>query len=201
MDDRRSRAGVRALHRALQHVPAGAAVYYIGVMLSRQPPTVRVCLAGLHGERLYDYVRRIGWPGSEARLREALGAITAVSTRGSRVAPATLVHVDIADTIQPVMGIEYVFNRRRQLHGTISEQPLLDRLVTAGLCTPAKRDALHAWSGWSIDHWAGECWPSVVVRRVNHLKLVHGSQGEMTAKIYLSVHHRFLQGLSGVRAA
>jgi hypothetical protein len=81
--------------------------------------------------------------------------------------------------------MEYPLARAPQLRGEIAEQALLDLLERRALLGPADRLALYEWIGYQEEIRAHELWPSVTVRRVNHLKLTVAAEGAPTLKLYL----------------
>jgi hypothetical protein len=151
---------------------------------------------GLEPDHVLPYLRTVRWPGDE---REVAGAIRLlVADRdASMPRPSILVQMDIGREVEPRLGIELAFARRPQLRGAIAESSLLNRLVTLGLCTPAKREALASWPAYEIRTLRHELWPSLVVRRVNHVKIVLDRERPMSAKSYLCIHHAFRAGVDG----
>jgi hypothetical protein len=87
--------------------------------------------------------------------------------------------------------LEYVLARRSQLRGVLAETEFLARLVKMGLCSDEKRAALFEWPGWGWDSMPHECWPSVVVRRVNHVKVLWDVDAPVAAKAYLCFCHEW----------
>ena len=157
----------------------------IGVLLPRDASTIRLCVLGLRGAELGVYLESIAWPGclvSVDRVRRALAG----PDGGGPI--LSLVHLDVRGAVLPRVGIEYRFARRPQVRGIVQERPFFDRLVELGLCTIAKRDAVLAWPGIAADVLRHERWPSVVGRRLNHVKIVHDGR-RLLAKAYLRVVH------------
>jgi hypothetical protein len=100
-----------------------------------------------------------------------------------------LLHLDVAGDVGHRVGIEYVFSRSEQLRGHVAETGFLDHLEALGLCSPAKRSGLSAWAGYSTERLPHELWQSLLVRRLNHVKLVLSPDAPPQAKAYLSFHH------------
>ncbi|HKG94394.1 MAG TPA: hypothetical protein VKA84_20950 [Gemmatimonadaceae bacterium] len=174
------------LRPCLDALPAGAFVIYLGVMLSRAgadaSPPVRVCAMGVKGPALANYLRAAGWPGDPHEIARVAAELAP--------AGAAMVHLDVgAAGVAPALGLELTFARRPQLDGVLAEAGLLDALAARGLCAAEKRDALAAWPGYRVETLPHELWPSVVVRRLNHVKVVCGPEGAREAKAYLCVHH------------
>jgi hypothetical protein len=179
-----TRARVRGV---LDRRPAGAAVPYVGVMLSRARPAVRVYLSRLAGRVVPGLLHELGWPddqGAEAeRVMEAL--------RGLGAPEVGALHLDVLEgALLPRLGVEYTFERRSQMRGRLEERAFLDRLTEAGLCEPERRDALLAWPGYELVRLRHELWTSILARRVNCVKLVHEPDREPQMKAYLLAFHQ-----------
>ncbi len=182
---------VRALHGCVGELPAGAHVSYLGSFAPRGTDAVRVCLVGIGEDVLPAYLARIGWPGDPGALAELLRSVGEADGRRLHPGPGML-HLDVGgDGVQPRIGLEYVLERGGQIRGRLRETEFLDRLVELGLCTAAKRDGLLAWPGYSFENFAHELWPSLVKRRVNHVKLVYEEGRPPGAKGYLCAFSEF----------
>jgi hypothetical protein len=88
-----------------------------------------------------------------------------------------MLHVDVAGGPLPRAGVELALAREPQPRGRLVETAFLQRLVEMGLCLPERRDALLAWPGARYCTLPHELWESVMVRRVNCIKLVSGPAG------------------------
>ncbi|HEX8691488.1 MAG TPA: hypothetical protein VF746_03540 [Longimicrobium sp.] len=182
------RAALRRVYRCL---PGGATVLYAGCLLPRGTRALRVCPVEVSARDLPAFLRAAGWPGPYAPLEAALAQLSAVR-EGAPARDAALVHLDLdAGGVLGRLGLEYVFGRRTQVRGEICEAAFLDHLVGAGLCTAQERDAMAAFPGAAREQLPHELWKSLVVRRVNHVKLVFDA-GRVEAKAYLCLHNRFL---------
>lgn len=164
-------------HRAASVLLArrGAAlqVPYVGVMAPREVPAVRVYYRGPRAGEVAAALQAAGWPGDRALLEETIAALTAVPS-----APAVgMLHVDVAGEPLPRAGLELALAREPQVRGRLVETAFLDRLVEMGLCLPERRDGLLAWPGTRRCTLPHELWESVMVRRVNCIKLVSGPGG------------------------
>lgn len=173
----------RRLSSLLAALPASAAVLYAGVMLARDTSATRLCIMGLMRTQLLDYLRAVHWAGNMDQL-DALMASLADASGGGQEQPA-IVHLDAGASLGGSVGLEYPLARQPQLAGEIAESALLDNFATRGLLTPAHRRALREWVGWEQRTMAHELWPSVIVRRVNHVKLVLSANGALGVKLYL----------------
>lgn len=178
---------IHRLRTCVERLPPGAVVKYLGLMLPRPSPAVRVCLSRVSGDGLDRCLRDVGWTGSLPAIADLMRHMADVPS-GAAVPRIGLVHLDVADRVLPQLGIEYVFEPRRQLDGGLEERAILDRLVALGLCSSAKRDALVDWPGHSIAELSHEMWPSILVRRLHCVKVVHGDGGTASVKAYLGLN-------------
>lgn len=170
-------------------LPAGASVPYAGVLLPRGSGTVRLCVTGLTDRQLIEYLAEIAWPGDLHALADELARV-AVERRDAAMPEAALLHIDVGRRVSARIGLEYVCARTNQAHGLLRETAFLDALVARSLCTPRHRQALAGIAGVERRVLPHELWPSYLIRRVNHVKLVFGADGAVQAKGYLSVHHK-----------
>ncbi|HET6763772.1 MAG TPA: hypothetical protein VFH27_08865 [Longimicrobiaceae bacterium] len=175
----------RGLDRCWASLPPGAHAPHVGAMLSRGAPSLRVCVTGAAREEVPGFLADAGWPGDAAALARLLSELE----HDGAPEPA-MVQVDMAGSANARVGIEYALDRAPQASGALPRGAFLDALVRRGLCAPAKRAALAEWPGAALHELAHQLWPSVVSRRVNHVKLVLGASGPVEAKAYLSVDHR-----------
>jgi hypothetical protein len=176
-----------ALRRCIGALPPHALLLFAGFMLARDTDAVRVCVMGLSRSELASYLRGIDWTGAIARVA-GLTELLARDEYGGQTQPA-IVHLDVAEAPRASIGMEYPFARQPQLTGTLAERALLEALVSRGLITAPQRDSLRAWLGYDRRTMPHEVWPSLLVRRVNHVKLVLRDDGTEEAKIYLCAEH------------
>lgn len=182
--DARTRA---RLGEVLERRPAGAAVPYAGVMLSRPRQAVRVYLSRVPGAAVPGLLNEAGWPEDQGRM-----AAEVVGTMRDAGAPEVgMLHLDVLEgALLPRLGVEYTLDRHAQIRGRIAEQAFLDALAERGLCEPARRDALAAWPGYELRTLRHELWPSLLARRVNCIKLVHEPDRVPQMKAYLLAFHQ-----------
>ncbi len=182
---------VQAIRRCAEELRAGAYVSYLGSFAPRGTDAVRVCVVGIGEDALPGYLARVGWSGDPRALHHFLRETGTADGRRLHPGPGML-HLDVdGDAVQPRIGLEYVLERGGQIRGRLHETGFLDRLVELGLCTAAKRDGLLAWPGYSFEDFAHELWPSLVKRRVNHVKLVYEEGRTPQAKAYLCAFSGF----------
>jgi hypothetical protein len=158
-------------HSAL---PPEGTVFQVGVMLSRNLPGVRVCVANVRTAGIGAYLAGIGWPGPVDELARMLGPLSSFPV-------LMALGLDVGPAILPRIGVEYYPEWERRPWIDPRWMALLDHLVAAGLCTPQKRDALLAWPGRT---YARFLWISTVLRGLNHVKLVYQPGTSLCAKAY-----------------
>lgn len=175
----RSAAAVRDCVAAL---PPGARLFQAGTMLARTPAAVRLCVSGLDPGAIPAYLRASGWPGPTAAVRRLLADLLGDADR-------VAVHLDVVDGLLPRIGLEAALDGNRELTGGHERRwsLLLDRLVAHGLCRPAKRDGIAAWSGRARVQLPHKPWPTVLYRGLSHTKLTREASGAVTAKGYIGV--------------
>ncbi|HEX3789700.1 MAG TPA: hypothetical protein VHW44_17675 [Pseudonocardiaceae bacterium] len=194
------RAGAPApldlVSRCVGELPPGARLLSLGLMFSRPTDAVRVCLADLRADDVPAYLARIGWAGSAELLR-------AVGDRLAGFTSTVALALDVDSVVRPRLGVEYHLEvRGGRLRGSVERwAPFLDRLVTDGLCAPHKRDPLLACIGFDRDPtgWPAELRAaaqrhgpdvlSVLMCRLNHVKVVVEPGRPTEAKAYLQLTH------------
>ena len=181
-----------SLGRQLQHcfdaLPEHADVPSVGLADPSRWADVRLCVAGLRNADLAVYLRALRWPGDA----EAVAADHAALSARLDPSPETisLLHLDVSAGVGARVGVEYLLSRSEQRHGQIRETSFLDALVERG-GDPARRAALEHWPGQNVCTLPHEIWPSLVRRRVNHVKVVHEPRGAQLIKVYFSLSHAF----------
>lgn len=189
----------QVLFRCINALPPGAHVFQVGLMLSRPTEMVRLCLRGIAGGQLVDYLQQIGWPGDASALQ---AHVMELATFVDRVD----LDLDIGEVgIAPKIGLEcYLF---QQPKFQPKWQKFLDYLVATGLCLPQKRDGLLAYPGHVREKNYRDQWPShllnlskflgsnhesVFMRGLHHIKLAYQEQAIHEAKAYCWVTHQLI---------
>jgi hypothetical protein len=186
------------LRLCVDALPNGAKVEHIGAMLSRPGEVLRVIVGGIPPQQFSDYLLQIGWHDSTQTIS------TLVSTLSDLVDEIHFLSFDIGDTIYPRVGLEFFLNKQPE-HEPRWEL-FLERLVEMGLCTPAKKNALLAWSGLSQKADDPQLWPknltlgdrllgsrasSIFLRTINHIKIVYQPGIPLEAKAYVMFGHHW----------
>jgi hypothetical protein len=174
-----------SLRRALGALPPGTAVPYVGVMLARGGGLLRLYVALRDEGEWTVLLRTVEWPGCARTLITALTGLSAASPSGIGMG-----HIDFGYETSPRVGFEFTLDRRSQLRGQVRESALLDVLVAQNLCSPAKMDALHRWPGYERGVLPHQLWESILIRRVNCIKVVALGHRIIEAKGYLLGYHR-----------
>jgi hypothetical protein len=171
--------GGPARHDVLEHcigaLPPNGWLHGVAAMLGRGERNPRLGL-WVPRWRLHEYTARLGFP----ELGDALLEITCdfPDARG----PFVELALDLAEAVSPRVGIEFTVER-----DAAATRSLLARLVARGLCSEAKAEAVRRWGGSETVALRGVDWPCTLVRQVSHLKLVLEAEGELQAKVYLTV--------------
>jgi Rps23 Pro-64 3,4-dihydroxylase Tpa1-like proline 4-hydroxylase len=187
------------LFRCINALPTGAYVFQIGLMLSRRSEMVRICLRGIAGSHLSDYLQQVRWSGSTAALQ---AQVMEIATYVDRID----LDLDIGETgVASRIGLEcYLF---QQPKFQPKWQAFLDYLVNAELCLPQKREALLSYPGhvreknhrtqWpthllNLSKFLGNNHESVFMRGLHHIKLVYQDERVQEAKAYCWVTHQMV---------
>lgn len=175
-------AAQRALILAcLDALPAPATLLYVFNLGARGSDAVRLEIFGLEPAGMLSYLQGMA-PETAPALAEVIPLFAGVER----------LHLsfDVTDVILPRIGIEGSFPRQP------SREPrwasFFEELVRRGLCSPDKRDALLAWTGYDTFWTAPERWPvaalgpaGACIRLLSHVKVVCAPDREPEAKAYL----------------
>ncbi len=187
------------LNRVLAVAPLRRHLFQVGFMLAREAGGVRLVAAVPSAEDLLETLAACGWPGDAVAARDL--AQTAFA-----VADTVALHLDVGESVAPVLGLEIVFEARREPRREPRWAVLLDGLVAGGLCTPGKRAGMLAYAGYDTSAASGLPFPpslaaaaaargpgviSMWVRKLFHVKLVSRPDRALEAKGYLSVTHHW----------
>jgi hypothetical protein len=162
----------------------------------------RLCVRDLDARRRSDYLSAVGWPGDTGQLNATIAEVGEHWVGNEHLDEAVL-HLDVGRSeVGAKLGLEYHFERLPQLRGELAETGFLSYLEQRGLCSASKHQALLSWPGYQVKTLKHELWPSLITRRVNHLKLVFDHQHLSEIKCYLCVTHSYHQDAgSGAGAA
>jgi hypothetical protein len=181
--------------RCLNLLPPGARMFQVGLMLSRASSLTRLCVRGVSPTQILEYLQALDYDTSSGQLHALLELLSPMVERID-------LDMDVSDRILPKIGLECY------LPGdTFAIHQFLNHLVSCGLSTPAKAEALEAWRGVAHERSNPEIWPrdllalssllggrahSVFARWLHHVKIVYQPGLPLQAKAYLAVQHLWL---------
>ncbi|MEL7357902.1 MAG: hypothetical protein AAFN40_15190 [Cyanobacteria bacterium J06560_6] len=186
------------LKQCLNALPKGATLANIGVWLGRPHQAIRLTVKEIQFEQLPTYLEHVGW-------QDPTQAFSTYISTLSPFVDTLAIAIDIDPTVHPRLGLECFATN--QFHDQTRWKCFIDHLVQTGLCTPAKRNALLAWSGFIQRSDCPELWPanltygdllaetnavSVFWRRINHIKIVYEPGQPLLAKAYLAFGHQWI---------
>ena len=183
------------LRRCYEGLPEGGKIASLGAMLSRENQALKLGVKEISTQQLLDYLEQIGWQDMTDRLSPLLLML-------SEFVDKIGLDVEIGDTVYPRIGLECYFEK--QPFSEPRWDVFLDRLVTLGLCTAAKKDALLAWPGFTQKADRPDLWPaniiwgdifmgsqgfSIFARTIYEIKIVYHPGMPLSAKAYLIFGH------------
>ena len=134
----------RAIDAVCAALPPGANVSQGGLFPGREPPIIRINIAGAENADMSAFLRRLGWPGAPEPAVDILSAFR-------DLAPCFRFALDIHDgRIAPRLGLEMFQEMPRHGLGGDADawRRFIDRLEERCLCRPDKAAGLRAWPGW-----------------------------------------------------
>jgi len=173
--------------RCLSLLPEDANVFQVGLMLARTSDAVRLCVRGLSGQPIVQYLTAVE---SDAIGYELVQLLSALATRVARID----LDFDITDHVLASIGLE-CYPKAAQVSN------FLTYLVELGLCTSAKAEGIKQWQGQVGNRSAAysrlgdlRVGPESLVchgfvRSLHHVKLVFSRGRVVNSKAYLGVHH------------
>ncbi len=176
----------RLLERCWREVPPPGRPLYVFALQPRRTRAVRLEVAGWSElPPLVAFLERLRAPAAAARVA---GLAPLLAEGGRLHLSCDLDHH--LESIGPRVGVEVSFSR--QPRRDPRWERLLGRLVAAGLCSPAARDAALAWPGQDSLWTAPGRWPLGrdaaalrCARVLSHVKLVCDRRRPLAAKLYL----------------
>ena len=170
------------LFHLAERLPSGASIAFAAVFPSRRHAGVRVCLTGVRPRQLVALRAEIDEPADISGLSNAVD-------RHWRdrfgVAPA-VIHLDLGNSVRPAIGLEYHFDRGAQRSGRVVEWPFLWHLQTMGFLSTDTLARCARWPATTRTTLRYGISPSVLVRRVAHVKVVCQADSAVTAKVYFA---------------
>lgn len=164
------------LSRCWASVPDGGLVLHLAVMLARPGEGVRASLL-LPRAAAGRFLSDLGWSGA-GELERVLDAFGAVTDFGHPAAPLQI-DVDLGASIGSAIGLMLQPGRQ-------ASWPLLLRmLVAAGVCEPARGEAVLRWHGEEVAR-VGGC-DYRLRREIAHAKITWGARIAPRAKAYVGL--------------
>jgi len=172
-------AALDKLDACARMLPADAHILHLAPMPPGRGRGLRVHTS-LRLPDVLPWLRGIEWPGDLDAARRALELCYGAARVG--------VQVTLSDRPHPYLGIEYY--TRSDPRSNLEWSRVLAGLVTAGLCDATKAEAVLGWFGDETVDLPGAAW-FVNIQRQFYVKLVV-AQGAFEAKVYLTLHPRFV---------
>jgi hypothetical protein len=181
--------------RCLNLLPPGARMFQVGLMLSRASSLTRLCVRGVSPKQILEYLQVLDYDASSGQLHALLELLSPMVERID-------LDMDVGDRVLPKIGLECYLPAN-----TSAVHQFLNHLVSCGLSTPAKAEALESWGGVAHERSNPEIWPrdllalsgflggrahSAFARWLHHVKIVHQPGLPLQAKAYLAVQHLWL---------
>lgn len=165
----------------LMVVPTDFKLYYIGLMLSRNTEALRACFSSNSITPILPYLKTINWKGS---INGVCQIVNLLAKKSEKV----ILNLDVGEKLGEKMGLE-IF-----MKNTNEWQDFFNRMVDFGLCSTPEVRALLKWPGYSpfpksdfqkkLSASIGRE-ITILIRRLNHVKLVCMPSGKILAKAYL----------------
>jgi hypothetical protein len=155
-------------------LPTGGYIIHASVMLSRQPPQVKLNIS-VPKDRLLDYLQGVRWTG-------LLFDVSTILSKYGASRDRIKFQLTIGDTVPPKIDFEFHFES--SLQNDPGLRLLLDQVVTDGCCTPEKRDALLTWPGTFRQPFSHHSWPTRFYKWAD-IKVVYQPDRSLEAKGYL----------------
>jgi hypothetical protein len=181
--------------RCTNLLPSGARIFQVGLMLARTSQTTRLCVRGVSGTQIIEYLGALGWDETLTELKQVVCSLLPFVDRID-------LDLDVTDRVLPKIGLECYL-----APNAAAVRRFLDYLVSSGLSTPVKAEALESWRGMAHERLTPDIWPkdllavsgflggrvhSIFARWLHHIKIVYRPALQLQAKAYLAVHHLWL---------
>lgn len=187
-------AFLQILDTCVETLPAQVVPSYVGLMLSRQPFSLRAQFSGFTRKSLLDFLDAL-------QLEVVPESFSAALDLSHRYFHAFVFCIDLIPQVSARLGIELF---PRQFREGMNDAVFLEALVSRGLCSDAKREGALAWPGRIQPGEEAQDWPEqlliqslakpidefgLIERQINHYKLVSTPGHPIEAKIYLAANH------------
>lgn len=177
------------LTRCFDHLPTNARLHTLGNFLGRPLQAVRVPPYNIAPDMLKSFLDAIGYSGDSQAVEDLV-------VRYAPYSDQLEIDLDVGEHVFPRIGLHLYLNKQPAMEPRW--QALFDQLVSEGLCSLAKRDALLTLSGSTlllhdkdapdyllIKHLLTapdlQCW---LLRGLSHVKLVYHPAQPLSTKVY-----------------
>lgn len=189
-----SLAFLQALDKCVEKLPPHVLPSYAGLMLSRQPFSLRAQFSGFTRDSLLEFLDALKFEAVPAAFFAALDL-------GDRYFKSFVFCIDLLPEMSARLGIELF---PRQYRDGMNDAMFLEDLVSQGLCCGEKRDGALGWPGRIQPGEVDQNWPEqlliqslarpidefgLIDRHINHYKLVSTPEHPVEAKVYLAANH------------
>ena len=177
-------SGVRCarIRDVLEALPPGAVLRHLGAFSSRPGNTTRLSIAGLDIDATPALLERIRWAGDPAPMFERV-----VDVNSWQPGRLGCLQLDVAEDVGGRLGFEFAVNGRTDFGWELDAIPFLAGMVEQGLCISGKQRELLHWPGLTMERLPHRGGHQVMLRTVNHLKLVLDPDERAKLKAYLFV--------------
>ena len=185
----------RQIARCLNFLPSSAYIFQVGLMLGRTSPITRLCIGGLSGTQIIEYLRVLDYYTPLTEVEDLVNSLDPLVER-------IKLDLDVADRVLPKIGLECRVDADR-----VAIRRFFNYLVSSNLSTPAKAEALQSWGGMAHERLTPDIWPrdllalscflrervhSAFARLLHHIKIVYQPDLPLQAKAYFGVSHLWL---------
>ncbi len=164
------------VEECMSALPPNGAVFQIGVLLSRNPDSLRLCTA-MPVNEYRGYLEKIKWPGSFEYI------IPSLHTFGS-CADAVFLDIDVGEEVLPKIGMECAFRKKSDIKAKLAE--FLGLLIELQLCSKKNASIVVDWLN-NEDRKETFGKKAGLKRDLSHIKIILDEDNMAVAKAYLSL--------------
>jgi hypothetical protein len=165
------------IQHCFRSLPSVGAIFQVGILLSRQLDSVRLCTTMPTAE-YPAYLKKIRWPGSMEYLEPVLNTF-------SKYVDKIFLDIDVCERVLPKIGIECCYKKREDYIPDLEDFFAL--LVDLQFCTRNNANEIILWlNNKNEGLLAGE---KKLNRGFSHIKVALESDNTASAKAYLSLNN------------
>lgn len=160
---------------------------FAGLMVSRPNSPLKICMCFNNPEEMPAYLERIG-------LHETRKVMVEQFSPWLQYWDSFVLHLDFAPGLKPGVGVECMSSKSRYPTIEPRMRAFLNHLVSEGLCSPTKKQALERYSRAArvifrediVSKTNGKIrLPGLLLQSINHIKATLHPDTGVTAKAYL----------------